>query len=141
MPIQLSTLAIFSLLSIAGLGCAIADARTGYGPGPLTSGEAALGGFFGFFGIGAVPPLLALAVLLGTGAVAGATLDAIAHLHLGHAYPPWFPAGAAASGLGVGLLCARALAATPLPHDEGSISARQIPPAPPDPAYKNQITF
>jgi hypothetical protein len=141
MLIHISTLAIFVLLSIASLGCAVADARTGYGPGPLSRGEAVLAGFFGFFGVGAVPPLLALAVLLGTGAVAGATLDAIAHLHLGDTYPSWFPASAVASGLGMGLLCARALAATPLPHEDGSISARQIPPGPPDPAYKNQITL
>jgi hypothetical protein len=141
MLIQLSTLAILSVLSIAALVFAVADARTGYGRDPLPLGEAILAGFFGFFGIGAVPPLLALAVLLGTGAVAGATLDAIAHLHLGATYPAWFPASAVASGLGLGLLCVRALAATPVPHDDGSISAHEIPPGPPDSTYKNQITF
>lgn len=75
--------------------------------------EAAIfAGFFDFFGIGQVPARLAVAVLLGTGAIAGLTMDAIASLHFGHAYPVWFPVNAIASGLAVGLLSTRMLAAS-----------------------------
>lgn len=140
-PIDIWSLGIFSLLAIAALGYAIADARTGYGPGPLSRGEAAMAAFFGFFGIGAVPPMLAMAVLFGTGAIAGATLDVIAHLHLGESCPAWFPANALASGLGIGLLCARLLAATRVPAVDMPLSAYQIPPASPDPAYKNNVNI
>jgi hypothetical protein len=150
MPIAIPSLIMFSLLAAAALGYAVADWRSGYGS--LSRGDAALASFFSFFGIGAVPPLLAVAVLLGTGTIAGATLDIIAHLHLAERYPAWFPASALASGLGVGLLCTRLLAATPVPHDpyanqhpgqhhDPLISAREVVPAAPDPAYKNRITF
>lgn len=88
------------------------------GPAAPPRGVSILAGFFGFFGIGRVPARLALAVLLGTGAVAALTLDVIAGLHLGHAYPAWFPIDAVASGLGVGLLSTRMLAAS-YPDDHG----------------------
>jgi len=64
-----------------------------------------------FFGIGAVPMALALAVLTSTAAVATAVADILAHLHLGADYPVWFPLDALGCGLGAGLLCTRLLAA------------------------------
>ncbi len=73
----------------------------------------------GFFGIGGIPSWLAMSVLLSTAAIAGATLDIIAYLHFGDAYPPFFVADAVASGLGVGLLGARLISISdpaPIPH-------------------------
>jgi hypothetical protein len=110
---NLWSLVITSVFLIAAVVCAFADARSGYEPAPVTPVERAAWRFFGFFGVGALPPLLAVAVLLSTGAVFSAALDIIANLYFGAAYPAWFPADAAASGLGVGLLCARVL--TPAP--------------------------
>lgn len=91
-----------------------ADADTGAGAelAPPSRAERILAGIFHFFGIGGLPQSLALAVLLGTGAVAGLALDILAALHFGDAYPAWFPLDAVASGLGLGLLSARMLAAS-----------------------------
>ncbi|MEM9488931.1 MAG: hypothetical protein AAGC55_07285, partial [Myxococcota bacterium] len=78
--------------------------------GPLSAGERAVAHALGFFGIGNAPFHLTLAVLLSTSAITACALDLIATLHLGPAYPRWFPINVLASGLGVGLLCARAMA-------------------------------
>jgi hypothetical protein len=66
-----------------------------------------------FFGIGRVSLGLAGAVLLSTAAVAGATIDLLAVLSLGPAYPAWFPVNAVVAGLGAGLGCAWIVASAP----------------------------
>ena len=66
-----------------------------------------------FFGIGGISLPLAGAVILGVAAVVAAALDIIAVLHLGRAYPAWFPLNATLLGLAVGLGCARLVADAP----------------------------
>ncbi|HWN71670.1 MAG TPA: hypothetical protein VNM90_28730 [Haliangium sp.] len=65
------------------------------------------------FGIGGISLALAGAVILGVAAVVAAALDIIAVLHLGRAYPAWFPVNASLLGLAVGLGCARLVADAP----------------------------
>lgn len=116
----------FSAFLAFAMASAMADARSGYSAAPLSSGERILARIFGFFGIGAVPPMLALAVFFSTGAIAGAALDMIASLYFGADYPAWFPADAIASGLGIGLLCTRILAAsTPPPSESMDVYPRE----------------
>lgn len=114
------SIAIFALM-LAGAGLAAwTDAREDPGESPPVSPGGALIGriivkIFYFFGIGGVSLGLAGAVLLSTGAVAGAAVDIIAVLHLGEDYPAWFVVDAVLVGLGVGLACARLLSASPPP--------------------------
>ncbi|MCG8425490.1 MAG: hypothetical protein MJE77_47030 [Proteobacteria bacterium] len=82
------------------------------GAGEPSGSERMAARFFGFFGIGQIPLDLALAVLFSSSAVALAAIDLIANLHFGEAYPAWFPLDALATGLGIGLLNTRALAAS-----------------------------
>ena len=115
------------LLAIAG----VALIRSGGDPAaPPGAGERALAGIFGFFGVGGVPLGLTLAVFASSAAIAIAALDLIAHLHLGASYPVWFPLDALASGLGVGLLSARLLAAS-FPRDSYPHPSQMMPPGPP----------
>jgi hypothetical protein len=109
------SIAIFASLLVLAIVALSADLRADDATGESTTGDHVLGGLFGFFGIGGVPPMLALAVFASTAAISGAALDAIAGLHLQQAYPSWYPAVAAATGLGIGLLCVRLLAATEPP--------------------------
>lgn len=109
---------IFALM-LAGAGLAAwTDARQDpheSAPPDSLSGRVAMK-LFHFFGIGGVSLGLAGAVLLSTAAVAGAAVDLIAVLHLGRDYPAWFVLDAVLVGLGVGLVCARLLAATSPPR-------------------------
>lgn len=66
-----------------------------------------------FFGIGRISLGLAGAVWLSTAAVIGATLDLLAVLSLGGAYPAWFPVNAILAGLGAGLGCTWIVASVP----------------------------
>ena len=109
---------IFSILLLVAFIAAIADVRADTGPQEMTRMDHVLWRVFGFFGIGNVPPMLALAVFASTAAIAGAAIDAIARMHLGDAYPAWMPADAFATGAGLGLLCARLLAVGAEPNPE-----------------------
>lgn len=106
--------AVFLLIAVAALSISEPELPVG----GMTGLERGLWRVFGFFGIGEVPPGLTLAVCMSTAAIAGAALDIIATMHLAAAYPAWFPANAAASGLGIGLLCARLLSASNMPRPE-----------------------
>lgn len=106
------SIVIFASLLACAFLALIGDLRPQGEPVTYTALDRFLWRFFGFFGIGDVPPMLVLAVFASTAAIAGGTLDIIAGMHLGTDYPSWFPANAGASGMGVGLLCARVLAAT-----------------------------
>lgn len=107
------SIVIFTLLAVLALAALIADLRADQraqdGPEMFSALDSIAWRLFGFFGVGGVPPTLVWAVFLSTAAIAGGTLDAIASMHLGDRYPIWFPAQAAASGMGIGLLCARLL--------------------------------
>lgn len=109
---------IFSFLLLVAFFAAIADVRADTGPQHMTRTDQFCWRFFGFFGIGGVPPMLTLAVFASTAAIASAAIDAIARMHLAAAYPAWMPADAFATGIGLGLLCARLLAAGDDPPPE-----------------------
>lgn len=109
---SIASIILFPSLLLASLACVVADARA-EDQSDFSSVERLLCRMYGFFGIGSIPPMLATAVLASTTAIAGATLDVIAILHLGPAYPAWFPAVAAITGLGIGLLSTRLLARKP----------------------------
>lgn len=90
-----------------------AGARPAGGLGDLAGAERIIAKIMVFFGIYGAPLYLAVAVLLSTAAIACGTLDVIATLHLGTAYPSWFPAVATSTGLWTGLLSCRALSGPP----------------------------
>lgn len=117
------------LLAIAGVAVMRPDGDPAAPPG---GGERALAGIFGFFGVGGVPPGLTIAVFASSGAITIAALDLIANLHFGATYPVWFPLDALASGLGVGLLSARLLAAS-YPRETDPGPPWRMPPGPPGP--------
>ena len=108
---------IFALLLFVALVAMIADLRSDHGAYEQTTSDYVLWKVLGFFGIGNVPPMLALAVLTSTAAISSVTLDTLAFLALGDRYPSWFPADAAATGLGVGLLCTWLLSSGKPRHD------------------------
>ena len=104
-----AALAMVVLLGLsAGIALALPERESA---GQSAGAERAAASVLGFFGVGGVPLALSLAVLFSTGAIAMTALELIANLHFGPAYPAWFPVHALASGLGIGLLCTRVLAA------------------------------
>jgi hypothetical protein len=101
--------AVFAVLLAAGVWALVrpeSDSEQG------SAGAAIISKVFGFFGIGGISETLGIGVWLSTSAVAGAVLNIIAALHLGRAYPAWFLANAIASGLVVGLVATRVVAAS-----------------------------
>ena len=99
---------IVALLFAVALVALIADVRTQHVTVlAFTPLDRFIGAVLEFFGIGGLPPMLALFVLTSTAAITAAALEIIAVLYLGARYPVWFPADALASGLGIGLLCVR----------------------------------
>lgn len=102
---------IVALLSVVALAALVADVRARPASEPAFSAlDRLLGSVLGFFGIGGLPPMLALFVLTSTAAITAAALEIVAVLHLGERCPVWFPANALASGLGLGLACTRLVA-------------------------------
>ena len=111
--IALARVVLLGLTAAITLALPDSDHNTG-----LAGAERALAWVFGFFGIGGVPVALALAVFFSTSAVAMTALELIANLHFGPSYPSWFPVLALASGMGIGLLSTRALAASRPQHPQ-----------------------
>ena len=114
------SIVIFTTLLVLSLVALSLELRADDNPETFTTLDRIVWKCFGFFGVGGVPPALVLAVFLSTAAIAGATLDVIASMHLGDNYPTWFPADAAASGMGIGLLCARLLSSSAPPLSQTS---------------------
>ncbi len=110
MPMSTVVIAIVVLLlASAAIALVLPD---GSRRDELGGAERYWAGFFGFFGVGAVPLALLLSVFFSTSAIATGALDLIAALHFGETYPEWFPLDALATGLGVGLLSARIFSAS-----------------------------
>lgn len=115
------SIVIFAFLLVLATAALIADLRAPDDePLEFTTVDSIIWKCFGFFGVGAIPPMLVLAVFASTAAIAGATLDTIAAIHLADHYPAWFPANAAGSGMGIGLVCARLLSASAPPVSQTS---------------------
>ena len=114
------SIVIFTSLLVFALVALIADLRADETPDTFALTDRIAWKFFGFFGVGGVPPTLVWAVFLSTAAIAGATLDIIARMHLADSYPVWFSANAAASGMGIGLVCARLLSSSSPPVSQTS---------------------
>lgn len=109
-----SLIAFTLMLACAGI---LAWKHAGEDPGAVEPPTSAPGRMvamiLNFFGIGRISLGLAGAVWLSTAAVVGATLDLLAVLSLGGAYPAWFPVNAILAGLGTGLGCTWIVASVP----------------------------